>query len=254
MRTSVSDTTELVFHEIKGKIRVGRIIYQNGKPIHPSYPGFTPIVVLTKSSPYGELGPYVLKDDQGRLMENLWQFRKVYPWVPAVREVASQRYDRTVVWEYPQETHVTNGEPNEKYWAWRKKGLNNPLPVRYPVGNTAHRKLCLHLLSDEGQKLNLEEGRRQIYLRTYCDLVKVQPKFSKLKERLIKGENLLIIEVDGPHQETLDYYMSTYGVPGDFIEDHTMLVTLKNVEIMIKDPLHSFGHGYCLAMALLGWD
>src|SRR5437868_14219298 len=115
----------------KGRIRVGRITYHQGKPIHPSYPGFTPIVVLTKSSPYGDLGPYVLKDEQGRIMENLWQFRKLYPWVPKVREIAS-RWDRTVVWEYPQETHVDeDGEPNDLYWKWRETGMNAPYAVRY---------------------------------------------------------------------------------------------------------------------------
>lgn len=244
---------ELVFHDYLGLVRVGRIVYKDGKPIHPSYPGFTPIVVLTKSSPYGELGPYVLKDEQGRIMENLWQFRKVYPWVPKVKELASARYDRTVVWEHPQETHITDGEPNDKYWEWREKGVNNPLPVRYPVGNTAHRKLCLHVLTDDGRKLDLVEGRKQVYQNTYCELVKKCPKFTKLQQRLKNGENLLIIEVDGPHQESLDYYCSTYGVGEDFIEDHSMLVTLKNIEIMLRDPQHSFGHGYCLAMALLGW-
>ena len=244
---------ELVFHDFKGLIRVGRIIYEKGKPIHPSYPGFTSIVVMTKSSPYGDLGPYVLKNEKGQIMENIWQFQKLYPWVPEVKEVFSPRFDRTVVWEHPRETHITKGEPNEKYWAWREKGLNNDLPVRYPVGNTAHRKLCVCVLTEDGEKLNLVEGRRQLYLKTYCDLVKRQPRFEKLKKRLEDGENLLIIEVDGPHQESLGYYQKTYAVGDDFIEDHTMLVTLKNVEIMLKDPSHSFGHGYCLAMALLGW-
>ncbi len=35
-------------------IRVGRIV-KNKKP---SYPNFKPIIVLTKSSAYGDLGPY----------------------------------------------------------------------------------------------------------------------------------------------------------------------------------------------------
>ena len=244
---------DLVFHEVKGLIRVGRIVYEKGKPIHPSYPGFTPIVVMTKSSAYGDLGPYVLKDEEGRIMENLWQFRKVYPWVPKVKEVFSPRYDRTVVWEHQQETHITNGKPNEKYWAWRQKGLNHSLPVRYPVGNTSHRKLCLYVLTDDGKELGLVEGRKQVYLHTYAALVKRQQRFHKLKKRLEAGENLLIIEVDGPHQESLEYYQTTYNVGKDFIENSTMLVTLKNIGIMLKDSAHSFGHGYCLAMALLDW-
>ena len=42
-------------------IRVGRSKWEHGKRIDPSYPGFTPILCLTKSSPYGELSPYMLK-------------------------------------------------------------------------------------------------------------------------------------------------------------------------------------------------
>lgn len=231
-----------------------RIVYKNGNPIRPSYPGFTPIVVLTKSSPYGELGPYVLRDEQNRIMENIWQFQKVYPWVPKIKEYASSRYDRTVVWEHPQETHVENGEPNDAYWAWRNKGLNNDLPVRYPVGNTNHKRLCLHVLSEDGRKLGIADSRRDVYTKVYCDLVKKQPKFEKLKQRLQQGENLLIIEVDGPHQESLEYYKEAYGVGDDFIENDTILITLKNIKIMLNDPKHSFGHGYCLAVALLDWE
>lgn len=53
-------------------IRVGRCIYdRNGKRTDPSFEGFTPIVCLTASSAYGELGPYCLKDEYGRIMENI---------------------------------------------------------------------------------------------------------------------------------------------------------------------------------------
>ena len=33
-----------------------------------------------------------------------------------------------------------------------------------------------------------------------------------------------------------------------------MLVTPNNLKVMMKDTTHSFGHGYCLAMALLDLD
>ena len=65
-------------------IRVGRRIYnRNGSYTDPSYDGFTNIFVLTKSTEYGCLGPYELKDDQGRIMENIWQGEKVYKSVPS---------------------------------------------------------------------------------------------------------------------------------------------------------------------------
>ena len=50
------------------KIRVGTI--KNNK--HPKIPGFKNIVCLTKSTPYGDIGPYVLQDEEGRIFENIW--------------------------------------------------------------------------------------------------------------------------------------------------------------------------------------
>lgn len=99
--------------------------------------------------------------------------------------------------------------------------------------------------------LNYIEGRKEIYVPIYCELVKKQDKFYELKERLDSGENLLIIEVDGPHQESLDYYKEKYGVDDDFIENHSMEALDENLTIMLNDEKHPFGHGYCLAMALL---
>ena len=75
--------------------------------------------------------------------------------------------------------------------------------------------------------------------------------FRDLQKRLEKGENLLIIEVDGPCQSSLDYYKQKYNVNDNFIENHTMLVNQQNINIMLNDPKHPFGHGYCLAMALM---
>ena len=59
------------------------------------------------------------------------------------------------------------------------------------------------------------------------------------------------MEVDGPHQESLSYYKTMYGVPDDFIIGNTMLCTQSNLDLMLNDPKHNFGHGYCLAWSLL---
>lgn len=246
---------QIIFNDYKGLIRVGRIVYKKGKPIHPKFKGFTPIVVLTKCSKYGELGPYVLKDEEGVIMENKWQFSKVYPWVPDIEQTYSN-WDKTIIWKHPKERHVdTDGEElNEKYWEWRKKGFAAKHAIRYPVGNTNHKKMCKYVLSEDGRKLGIFEGRRDVYLKTYVELVKKEDGFCDLQKRLQNHENLLIIEVDGPHQESLEYYKDKYGCEDDFIEDDTILVTMKNMDIMMKDPKHSFGHGYCLAMALMGWE
>ena len=245
-------------------IRVGRRIYnRDGTFTDPAFPGFTSILCLTKSSPYGDIGPYCLKDDQGRIMENIWQFSKVYEKVPKTREKYS-RYNNRIIWDHPEETHFENDKLAQEYWAWRKKGMENPDHVRYPVGYR-DRGACLFAIQEEpeledqedvpqNKRLGYIDARKQIYVPVFCDLVKTKEKFLELRQRLDDGENLLIIEVDGPHQESLEYYKETYGVPDDFIEQNTVVIDEFNISILLNDEKHPFGHGYCLAMALLGTD
>lgn len=75
-------------------VRVGRIV----KNKQPLFEGFIPIVVMTKSSKYGEIGPYCLKNDKGQIMENYHQFHKIYEKVPKTVQHYS-RWDRRVIWE-----------------------------------------------------------------------------------------------------------------------------------------------------------
>lgn len=134
-------------------------------------------------------------------------------------------------------------------------GMNNPYYVRYPVEYKNMHK-CLFSIPENNinKRLNYIESRKQIYVPLYCELVKQQQKFLELKNKLINGENLLIIEVDGPHQESLSYYKNEWNVDDDFIENNTMLATEKNLNIMLNDDKHAFGHGYCLAMSLLNLE
>ncbi len=239
-----------------GKIRVGKILYGKGSTTHPAFEGYTPIVVMTKSSKYGSLGPYVLKNSDGReIMENLYQFSKVYATVPKSRQTYSRYQPDIVVWDHPEEVHTdAKGNPLPAYWKWREKGLKCAYPVHYPVGK-AHAKNCLYSLKEKGgPRLSYIEARKEIYLPKYAKLVHRQGQFTELQHRLKRGENLLIIEVDGPHQESLSYYQETYKVDSNFIEQNTMVANYANLEIMLADSKHIFGHGYCLAAILLGID
>jgi hypothetical protein len=234
-------------------IRIGRCTYNSqGQRTDPSYPDFTPIIVLMKGhSEWGVLGPYILKDENGCIMENLWQYQKMYKKVPATTQYYS-RWNKTVIWSHPAETHYINDQIQPAYWAWREKGMNNPYYVRYPVGfGNMHKCLFAIKSGEPTKKLDYVEARKEIYVPTYCELVKKEPKFQELKNKLSNGENLLIIEVDGPHQESLEYYMDMYELDDNFIENGTMLATDENLTIMLNDDKHPFGHGYCLAMALL---
>lgn len=248
-----------------GSIRVGRRIYdKSGKFIDPTYPGFTPIICLTKSTAYGSLGPYELFDEKGRNMECVYQFSKIYEFVPEVCEKKS-RYDQRVIWKHPAERHAVLND-NGKSWGilpayfnWRAKGMSCKDAIRYPVGYK-HRSQCLFSLpeDDEGNisniPLNYIEARKKIYLPLYQKLVKLKPQYQELEERLNKGENLLIIEVDACHEESLQYYKDKYQVDDDFIVNHTMLVNKRNLEIMLNDDKHAFGHCFCLSSALLNID
>jgi len=238
-------------------IRVGTIKYKKGKKIIPSYPGFLNVEVMTASSPYGELGPYVLKDEKGRIMENIWQFSKVYARVPESTQRYS-RWDNSIVWQHPSEQHVSNnGELLPEYFEWRKKGMNNQYPVRYPVG-FSHRGECLYAFWNN-QKLDYVEARCKIYFPIYRKLVIEQEKYSKLKKLHEDGYNLMICEVDGPKEESLGYYIEKYRDEyklneDSFVENNSILVTEDNMSIMLNDTKHAFGHGYCLAMTLLDME
>lgn len=245
----------------RGEVRVGKLQVKGSKRIVPEYPNFKPVVVHTekwkgtkKAPGYPSLSPYVLKNKKGEIMENIWHAQKVWPNVPNIKTPKSQ-FDRTTIWEHPEEIHVDeNKEPNEKYWKWREKLLKNQHPVRYPASHK-NRKNALYSLKEKGdKKLSYVEARKEIYIPEYVKLVREQKDYKDLKKRLESGENLLIVEVDGPTQESMPYYQKKYKVSDDWIKDHSIKATKENIDIMLNDERHSFGHGYCLAMALQDMD
>ena len=231
-------------------IRVGRITYENNKKIIPFHPDFKVIEVMTQSTQYSSLSPYSLSDNKGRILENLWQFSKVYKEVPASIQRYS-RYDNKVIWQHSAEKHVDEKEElTKEYWRWRNKGFNNKYAVRYPVGyNNRHK--CLYSIWNK-KKLDYISARFEIYIPLYLDMVKTKPQFLELKELLKQGQNLLIVEVDGPHFESLEYYKTNYNVNDDFItENNTVLINEDSLNIFANEPKHSNGHRYCLVLALL---
>lgn len=233
-------------------IRIGRRVYGRNGPIDPSYGNFTPIVI---ANDFSELTPWNLKDDHGRIMENIWQFSKIYKAVPAIRQMYSQE-DSELVWEHPSEIHVKDGKPTLAYYHWREKGINWDKPVSHPVGQHMANKYAQVILryKDESYEImNKVAGIRRLFIPLYCGLVKETDAFKDLQDRLIAGENLLLIVKDGPHLESENYYKSKYKIK-DLLQNETMLVTKDHIRMMINDTRHVFGYGYCLAMALLGVD
>jgi len=223
-------------------VRVGRTKGQEFK-------GFETISVWCGKGKYSCLSPYDLKDENGHLHENIWQFSKVYEKIPKSVQRKS-RWDNTIIWDHPSEAHVMDGQLTEEYFKWREKGFNCQYPIRYPVGYNHRHKCVGSLKSTEGDELELldwVESRKQIYLPLYDKLVRKEKKFEELKEKLKNGQNLLLIEPDGPHPEDAEYY-AKFGVK---IENETILMNEHNLKFLLNDTKRPFGHGYCLGLALL---
>jgi hypothetical protein len=230
-----------------GQVRVGRILYGKEGRVYPQFEQFSPIIVLTKTSEYGFLSPYDLKNEKGQLMHNIVEFSKVYEKLPRSVIPYTKKY-RVIVWRWDEDTHLVDDQIMPNYWKWREAGLKNDRAIKCPVGIESIGKHKFTLVGEE--RLNNIEARSKLYVPLYFELVKNQPQFHALRERFNNGENLLIIEVNGPHEEDLPYYKQRYGVDNNFIVNDTMLATPENIKIMLNDPLQPFGHGYCLAMAL----
>jgi hypothetical protein len=165
------------------------------------------------------------------------------------------RWDQTVIWDWPKETHFEDGEITKKYWKWRNAGMNAKYPIRYPVGYSNRSKCRSVIYGEKGdyEELDYVKSRKKVYAPVYISLVKKEKKFKELKKRYEDGEHLMIIDVDGPNEWSLDYYKDEYGVDDDFIKGDSMKASKKNLHIMLNDTKHPFGHGYCLAMALKGY-
>jgi len=249
-----------------GKVKVGRCIPH--KYFTPEFNGYSSIIVMVKKhnndEQYGDISPYYIKVQvpgfpNGVIHENYWQFLKVYNSVEPIESTFSLK-DTRIAWKHEGCIQLDEDNNITPAWNdWRLRGFASNNYIRFPVGsNPKKRASCQFALTlntdgsvNTDNKLDYVQSRKQTYVTKYCENVKNHNLFLELKQRLLNGENLLIIEPDGPHQESLLYYKNKYNVNNDFIINHTVDVTIENMQILINDTKHAFGHGYCLAMELL---
>jgi hypothetical protein len=175
-----------------------------------------------------QISPYCLKDSEGHIFENIWQFSKLYDAVDAQHEIKSNR----IIWSHPAERHIINGNLTPEFWAWRKKGWNNPDPVRYPNGFHGRHKCICALWYDNGkwESLSYIPARKKIYCKIYSVLVQSTEAFQQLKALYDSGQSLQICEIDVR--------------PGLLSED-----VLRRELNNDKQP---FGHGYVLSVCIMG--
>lgn len=112
------------------------------------------------------------------VMENAWQFVKVYP-------------------EYADQNH----NPTPEYWKWAEAGWSNPRGIRYPAGRGRAPLYCLW----EGQRLGYIESRKRIYGPTFLKAATRTESYRKLRELAETYEILYIRDWDGWNMQRHGY-------------------------------------------------
>ena len=223
-------------------IRVGKYNYKTKK--EPITPGYANVLIHTT----GDLSPYTMKDENGAIMENYWQFSKIWETVDSIKQPLSQYMPNRIRWEHPEETHMKNGKVTDGYWKWREKGFKHFRWVRYPNGFRNHSKAAgsVYKTKDGYRILGYIEARKKIYFTKYCEIARTTKQFKELKSILDKGGRIQINEVDGPRYDEEHPYNLT--------ENGSIEITEAILRALINNPKQAFGHGYTLAACLLDID
>lgn len=228
---------------------------------YPSVNGAIPILIHPgKTNRYASLSPYEIRDNLGRFVENVYQFSKLYRQVYYQNQSSYMvgHYGKVNTWSHPTETHIisnpnsythlgVNGEYftlTPEYYKWQQKGYYNQYAIRYPNGYTSRHE-CVGLLWNN-QILNYVNGR-YVYINAYMvSNIRSHTLYLELLNYLKNGQNLLILEVDGPKYHT--------SAPYNQISDQnpTLLVTPETLRQARFNPDLPFGHGWIIAAMLLG--
>lgn len=238
-------------------VRIGGYDYKT--KAGAEYPGYTPILIHPgKANRYSGLSPYALKDSKGRIYENVYQGMKVYPMVSAQRQFAYvEGYrGRQLTWEHPSERHLIDPDAEltmenltPEFCNWRNKLLNNEFAIRYTAG-FRNRHTCRSLLTEAGEFLSYVPGRK-VYIDCYTKGdVREHPLYLELQQMLERGQNLLLMEVDGPR-----YHESApFNELPAAVKDCSLPVTAEIVSLARNNPNRPFGHGWVLAAMLAGLE
>ncbi len=246
-----------------GKIYVTSVKSDKGKLEYNKVPGALNVVVHTAG--YGKwstLSPFVMKDNNGHILENIWQGGKVYEKTRKNSQKLSRyRNDSPIIWEQDAETHIDSKtkKVNDLQRKWRKRLLNNKFAVRYP--NTWRGKTEVSYSFsydfekgeyDESKQYGYVESRKALYVKMYQRFLPENGTYKELLGILKSGKDVNICEVDGPKQEKLEYYTKKYPyLEKDFIKNGTVLVTREILDMFLNDPEKPYGHGFCIASQLL---
>jgi hypothetical protein len=235
----MADDTPKTQEVQKIQLRVAKYDWKSGKC--PETDGYTNVLIHTQE----ELSPFVLRDDDGVIMENYWQFSKIYPKVHKIKQLVTAKSNK-IRWAYETEMHY-NVEKNisPEYWIWRSRGFKNPYWVRYPNGYGHRTEVVGSIIGKPGEyeMIGYVEARKRIYVSKYRECAVKTQAFTDLKKRFDSGEKLQIVEVDGPT------YTSEY--PYNLVVGGSIPITKKILTSLVNNPSQNFGHGYTLCACLM---
>lgn len=181
------------------------------------------------------LSHFYLKFAEGAIFENFWQSHKVWDTVSK---------QKTKNWSWPEEKHVEEDDeknPNKKWEKWHDALLFHDLPVRRPNGKN------VPLYSWwKGEKLNLIESRKKIYIPYLKKLYRANPIYNKLLEKVRAGKNIMLIEPDGPF---LEAYPNGLEINLPLL--HSLIEKTNYKEEGFPEKYRPYGHSFVLAMCLL---
>ena len=89
------------------------------------------------------------------------------------------------------------------------------------------------------------EARKRLYKQEYIRLIRKLPEYQKILNMVLNGLNICIHEIDVPSPEKKGYYGSLCRPDGIFV------CNKRDLDLLINDSSEAFGHGLCIAMALI---
>jgi hypothetical protein len=227
-------------------------------------------VLKWNNSKWKRLCPYLLKTDgreicynpSGIIFENFYQGCKVYD-VVYENEIYPSRFHvnnpEYLWWKFEPlspsgDVILQNGLTNmniinyELYYRWRNSLWKCKNPIRYP--NKIYRRkntqfgLCI---DNDGNEIRMDyiTTRKEIYVKEYIRLIKQLPEYYNLLNKLKRGENIMICEMDVPAKNK----KGEYGTDCD--ENNICHMSIEKLELLLNDTSEAFGHGLCLAYSLL---
>jgi hypothetical protein len=217
--------------KIGGKIRIAQ---QKKGVSYPNVSGFENIPCWSRGKgEWKELSPFHLKFKSGAIFENRYQAHKVWGMISK---------QKTKNWQWSEETHVDEkGNPNEKWKKWHQELINHDLPVRRPNGKAVPLYAWW-----KGRKLNVVEGRKEIYIPYLKELYRAHPVYLKLLAKFRSGKNIMLIEPDGPIRE-----IYPDGLELNLPLLYSLIEKTNYLDEGIPDKYFPYGHGMVLATCLL---